>query len=324
MLSLTRGIFSTPSRFLPKTKLVCFLIVFAFPAPSPASGGGNNKIADLAATQTDSYVTMPLQVLMTRVTALAGLKPDSSDADLSRILSRTGSVVDTLLPKLPDLIASEVVKSSYFKPVTTGRHHDQTMLVYRSSARASFSYLLLHETRVDGSIAVKEYRMDNGNREVDLSDAVNSAGFANTWLFFASSNQSESEFRYLGQQEMEGVTTLVVAFAQIPDRVKISGILAYNGQEFPFHTQGVAWINSSNFRIVALQSDLLAPLPEAHLKRMTSYITFHSVRVAGVPDELWLPDEVHISSEQTEQVLKERHQYKNYRLYRAKSRVVLP
>jgi hypothetical protein len=87
--------------------------------------------------------------------------------------------------------------------------------------------------------------------------------------------------------------------------------------------QGVAWVDASDFRIVRLRTDLLSPLPEVSLHRLTADIQFVPTRIEEVPSVLWLPRDVMVTSEVGGATLREDHLYSEYRLFRAKSRVVL-
>jgi hypothetical protein len=86
--------------------------------------------------------------------------------------------------------------------------------------------------------------------------------------------------------------------------------------------QGIAWIDQSDFRIVRLRTDLLAPLPLILVEKQTANIVFGPVRIADLATELWLPKAVNLQMEVGGQVVREEHNYSKYRLYQAKSRIV--
>ena len=86
--------------------------------------------------------------------------------------------------------------------------------------------------------------------------------------------------------------------------------------------QGIAWIDQTDFRIVRLRTDLLAPQPEIALQEQTSNIRFGPVRIAALDSELWLPQAVDVAMRANGQFLRERHRYSRYRLYQAKSKII--
>ena len=122
---------------------------------------------------------------------------------------------------------------------------------------------------------------------------------------------------------MDGQRTLVLAFAQKPQSVLSPALFLYQGKTTPMFLQGVVWIDASDFRILRLRTDLLSPLPDVSLHRLTADIHFVPTRIEEVPSVLWLPREVMVTSEVSGSTLREIHKYSEYRLFRSQSRVVL-
>jgi len=122
---------------------------------------------------------------------------------------------------------------------------------------------------------------------------------------------------------MNGQRTLVLAFAQKPQSVLSPALFRSQGKIVPMFLQGVAWVNVSDFRILRLRTDLLSPLPEVSLHRLTADIQFVPTRIEEVPSVLSLPRDVMVTSEVGGATLREDHLYSEYRVFRAKSRVVL-
>jgi hypothetical protein len=84
--------------------------------------------------------------------------------------------------------------------------------------------------------------------------------------------------------------------------------------------QGIAWIDQSDFRIVHLRTDLLAPQPAIQVQKQTANIVFGPVNMAQHDSMLWLALAVNLEMESRGQVFHEQHRYSKYRLYQAKSR----
>jgi len=122
---------------------------------------------------------------------------------------------------------------------------------------------------------------------------------------------------------MDGQRTLVLAFAQKPQSVLSPALFRYQGKTVPMFLQGVAWVDASDFRILRLRTDLLSPLPELSLHRLTADIHFVPTRLEEVPSVLSLPRDVMVTSEVGGGALREDHKYSEYRLFRSQSRVVL-
>ncbi len=122
---------------------------------------------------------------------------------------------------------------------------------------------------------------------------------------------------------MDGHRTLVLAFAQKPQSVLSPATFRYQGKTAHMFLQGVAWVDASDFRIWRLRTDLLSPLPEVSLHRMTADIHFVPTRIEEVPSLLQLPREVAATTDLGGSTLREIHKYSEYRLFRTHSRIVL-
>jgi hypothetical protein len=272
------------------------------------------------------YIEEPPSELRKTVHELAGLTPAAGQETLPDLLGKTGAKADELLRKVPDLISDEsVTESSYAQGMEAG-----CVGVGCSSPGAvavrdeSFHYMILtHPT--EGGPMVSEYRTTRKGRAVEPGSAGAPVfqGFVSAWVVFSSANQGESRFRYLGQQRMDGRDTYVVGFAQTPGAVESPGEIVVNGELIPMLLQGIAWIDSSDFRIVRLRIDLLAPLPLILVANETANLVFGPVHIADLGMELWLPRTVSLQMEVRGQVVREEHKYSKYRLYKAKSRIIL-
>jgi hypothetical protein len=193
----------------------------------------------------------------------------------------------------------------------------------RQSRSVDFHYLIILHHSADGT-RIEEYRGDAKNHQIDPehSTGVRAFGFAFQWLMLSSANQSDYRFRYLGQQRIDGHDTFVVAFTQVPAKVKALGKFTSSGKSVAFYYQGIAWIDQSTSNIVLLRTDLLGELPSVELDRMTTEVHFRSVRIHDYPTIFWLPSEVHVASEQGGNIEQELHLYSHYALYKAEARIV--
>lgn len=244
------------------------------------------------------------------VPAPSGMKPDKSQDQLSWILSKVGEATVHSLATVPNLVSLEdvfsLVVSRDTVPANSVLGMEEIPAVrdleeqLRQSRSVEFNYLLLFDHHPDGATAIQELRTDFKNREVaSPADGVapHGFGFAYQWLLLSLANQSELRFRYLGTQRMADHQTFVVAFAQIPSRVKVPGKYRLAGKEVPFFFQGIAWIDQSTFDVVRLRTDLLSPVPSVNLQNMTTELSFRSVHIHGFGTVLWLPSEVLIFEE---------------------------
>ena len=278
-----------------------------------------------------SYLDYPLRKLRGAVPALGDLKPDDSQQELPRILSRVGEVTQASLAAVPNLTAQEDVYSFVAPrdsaPVNSvlGLRESPALLNLEAQLRETrsieFNYLLLFDHHADGATTIRELRTDLKNRPVNQV-ALHGFGFAYQWLLLTSANQSELRFRYFGKQTMNGHQTYVLGFVQVPSLVKLPAKYQWANQEAPFYFQGVAWIDQSSFQIVRLRTDLLSPVPSLNLEFLTTELHFGSVHIHGFNSELWLPSEVLIRTVRSDTIFQELHDYGRYRFFHAEGKLV--
>jgi hypothetical protein len=254
------------------------------------------------------YVNDALPELEAAVPELKGLEPAPSQEQLSFILARVGSKCEGLLRRTPNVISREEVI---------------TQIGHARPLRQKFGYLMISRETPLG-VLLHEYRTDTQGRGTTEETAAgpSSQGFASMWVRFYPSNQSESTFRYLGSQEMDKHKTFVVAFAQMPDLVKFPAEFLLLEERISVLYQGIAWIDSSDFRIVRMREDLLAPLPEIGLEKFSARVRFDEVNISKAASSLWLPREAIVEWKYKGRFVQQNHVYSHYRLYKVQTKIV--
>ena len=337
---------------LPRTGFALLLgVVLGFTSAgaqteSPRIAGSKSAEAiDQIYAHAKPYMDGPLPELKHAVPALDGLRADASQSSLESVLSRTGEVMGALLPKMPSLAARESVSQVQFTvpPVPKDGNQDGVTFLGRSRYTAQytmderqleeklhttllagapwkdFDYFMLSRQSPEGTPMLEESRTDikalNGGRSKREPTILHGIGFGYLWLLFLPENIPQSRYRFLGHQKMNGHDAYVVAFAQLPGRVKVPAEITLGANAYPLLYQGIAWIDEATFRIVRLETDLLAPLPSISLQRMRSDLLFSEVRIPQLAQPLWLPKQVELTWRQEDQLLGEMHLYTKYRLF---------
>ena len=275
------------------------------------------------------YIDDSLPVLKKTLHELNGLKPAQDQGQLKDILAKTGAKADELLHEVPDVISDERVSEMQWTEMEvvpmgcTGL--DCSDFVRYGGQEHKFNYIILAHAQNDQHQLFEEYRANQNGKPIGKGEnAPHFQGFASSWVVFSSPNQQESRFRELGEQKMDGHNTFVIGFAQAPGEVGYPGrFMDAQGNSAPMLLQGIAWVDSSDFRIVRLRTDLLAPLLEIGFKKQTSNIQLGPVRITDHEGELWLPKAVDVEMQAQKQFLREQHQYSNYRLYQAKTKIIV-
>jgi hypothetical protein len=283
-----------------------------------------------------NFASCSIAELQKTVHELAHLKVAEDQSQLAGLLDKIGAKVAEVAHKTPNLISNEAVVSEQGGIKT---HQSFSFLVLRHDLGPKG--VVFDEYRVDPSTGKKFQTEESESATASNSSASGQAlpfndlplpgsdgpptsqGFVNGWLNFYPANRRLSDFRYLGQQKMDGHQTLVVVFAQKPAAVQVPGTVSFENKTAPVFLQGVAWVDPSDFRIVRLRTDLLSQPHGIPLHQLTAEIQFMQTAIAEVASPLWLPRQVLVTTSLGGTTVRERHTYSSYRLFRAKAKILL-
>jgi VWFA-related protein len=283
---------------------------------SPHEASAENAAAghepDYANAQ--SYVDLPLAQLVERIPELKSLQPIADQQELPMILQKMGERMDDLVQNIGDLIARE--------DLTQQRLNADGKI--KAKQHVQDNYLILHHGYEWGAGA--EYRMDDkGHRlgPIGLSQGyLVTTGSALSCIEFSTAAQPQSRFRFLGNEMLSSRETYVLAFSQRPGEVTFTTVMAgTGGKEADMLTQGILWVDKSNFQILRMRSDLLAPNNEIRLDQLTTDVTLGEVRLQDVPSPLWLPSDANVYIEIGGQKYRNMHHYQDYRRYRVSVKI---
>jgi len=161
------------------------------------------------------YLDESLEQLIKRMPELKTIQPVPDQQALPTILEKTGEQVDDFFRKVVDLAALEEITKEKWGgqgQVTERLQMEDSYLILRSGAEMFGT--------------VNEYRMDSkGNRleEAGLNNGYFvTSNFALSHVYFSTAVQSESRFRYLGEEKVGPRDTYVVAFAQTPGEATVA------------------------------------------------------------------------------------------------------
>jgi VWFA-related protein len=266
-----------------------------------------------------SYVELSMAQVVERVPELKALEPAADQQELPMILQKMGERMDDFVHNIGDLIAREDLTQERLNAdgKTKAKQHLQD------------NYLILHHGYSWGASA--EYRMDDKGKRLGPSGLaqgyLGTSGHALSCIQFstAAQSQSQSRFRYLGDEMLSSRETYVLAFAQRPGEVSFATVMAVTGaKDVEMPTQGILWVDKSNFQILRMRSDLLARNSKIELDQLTTDVTLGEVRLQDVPDPLWLPSDVDVYIEIGGQKYRNAHHYKDYRRYRVAVKIGAP
>ena len=262
----------------------------------------------------DPITKWPLKETLHQIRELKGLKPATDQSQLPEILRRAGANVQKFVTDFVNTTALETLDTQESLTGDVGR--------FRAPKGTTQKYRYLMLARREGNaFSLIEYRTDLQGREEHphklIRNAIKLTGFAVTQLYFGPVQQPSSDFRYLGRQKIGGSPTEAVAFAEHVDLAAVLCRFSIGEASIPILVQGVAWIRASDYQILRIRTDLLAPLPP--LARVTTLVLYARTQFQDSPKALWLPREVEVEVGFGPLLFSNHHKYSDYRLFRVES-----
>jgi hypothetical protein len=261
-------------------------------------------------SEVQSVVSEPLPSLLRAIPELKGIEPAASQADLAPILRKTGQNVQSFFASFQNTASVEQIREEQL--AKDGK--------IKNSLDQRFQYLLLAQPEQVG-LGLEEFRTDfHGDRTAPeglQSGFMLTSGFASASVVFHPTYQSGAKFRLLGRQTVNGRPCDVVAFAETPDKGQMIERFNTSDDSILVLFQGLAWIDSQNYKIVRLRTDLLKPQTKIRLERQTTEITYNPVQFKQVASAMWLPSEVEVTVEWHGKTYRNMHRYSDFKLFNA-------
>jgi tetratricopeptide (TPR) repeat protein len=258
--------------------------------------------------RTESQRDEPIDYLRYFPSDLPGFEAATDQAPMGSILTAVGENVSKLFADLFNISAVEIVEMEKID----GR------VKAAPDRKYEYLYLCLGATGQQG-LHFNEYRSDAQGHEIRQAGLgegyMLTSGFISAPLIFHPIYQNENSFRFVGYQKLGGRNTIVIAYAQIPERCRLSGRFQVGNKMKETFKQGLAWIDAENYQIIRLTSELLQPLPQIGLEKLKTQIDFDEVRLNQALQKFWLPVQVVVTAKWNGRVLRNTHSYSDFRLF---------
>jgi len=256
-----------------------------------------------------SVVTESPEQLMKSISDLKGLEPARNQDELVTLLARVGERVEAFFRTFPNTVSTEEIHQESL------RRDGSVQEVFDEKA-----YYLLLAQKEEWGLGLSEYRTYRlGTEEYRPTTPkpgfMRTSGFASTSLVLHPQYQAGSTFRYLGTQVLGGRSSKVIAFAQDPNKAQMIGRFDAQGVSSPLLVQGVAWVDTENYSILRMHTELLKPLSRVRLSRETTEIQFGQVSFKDIAATLWLPQEVAVTVVWKGKVFHNVHRYTDFKLF---------
>jgi len=197
---------------------------------------------------------------------------------LNAVVENAGARVEELVKNVDRFTATEDMEHESLSPLGVQVARD----------RRRFNYLVTIQRIGGRALDVQEYRDGSVSMEVFPAHLA-TLGMPALALVYHPYYRDEYEFTCEGRGEWRGRPSWVIHFRQRDDRMSEMRSYRVNGMSFPVHLKGRAWIDADSSQILAMEADMVRPVPEIRLARDHQLIEYGPVEFAKDKTTLWLP-----------------------------------
>jgi tetratricopeptide (TPR) repeat protein len=229
----------------------------------------------------------------------------SADAcSLDSVTAKVGARIEELVSNVDRFTATEQMEHTALSP----------MGIQMSQETRQFNYLV--EIRKSGArdLDVQEYR--DGSVSVQQFPAhLGTVGLPTLVLVFHPYYQPKYDFKCEGGGTWNGRKTWVVHFQQKANSHSEMLVYHVNGRFYPVGMKGRAWIDEETSQILAMESDMIKPIPEIRLMRDHQLIEYGPVAFANAGTNMWLPKSADWYCSISGRRYHRRHSFSNFLLF---------
>lgn len=202
----------------------------------------------------------------------------TAGCQLDEVVRSAGNRVQELVKNVDRFTATEEIDHFNLSPMGLQTSHETR----------KFDYLVEIRQLGANELDVEEYR--NGSVSIqDFPGHIATVGLPTLALVFHPYFQAKYEFRCEGRGSWHGKPAWLMHFQLRADQA--SAMLVYNisGHSRAVGLKGRAWIDTDTSQILAMESDIMHPLPEIRLLRDHQLIEYGPVSFRNNSMQLWLP-----------------------------------
>jgi tetratricopeptide (TPR) repeat protein len=290
-------------------------------AVSPANAGSGGSSSDVAAMSMggadDAIETADLPDLpaLPLTTETKWAPPDvdeeqlvfDTNADacsLESVTAKVGGRVEELVKNVDRFTATEDMDHTSLSPLGLQVSHETRQFNYLVEIRKSGAQDLDVQEYRDGSVSVQQFPAHLGT-----------VGLPTLVLVFHPFFQPKYDFKCEGGASWNGRKVWVVHFRQKANSHSEMLVYHVNGRFFPVGMKGRAWIDTETSQILAMESDMIKPIPEIRLMRDHQLIEYGPVAFANAGTKMWLPKSADWYCSISGHRYHRRHSFSNFLLF---------
>ena len=182
----------------------------------------------------------------------------------------------------------------------------------RNSAAQEMNYVVQIERNSYGYPSVQEYR--SGSASPQQTSVVDS-GTAAFALIFHPAHVENFDFRCEGLTELQGSAAWQVHFEENADPNKAFTAIRIGRSLYLPKFKGRAWITTSGYDVLRIETDLVAPIPNVNLQREHQVINYAPVEFTKRHVRLWLPESTSVYIAYRGRRFERVHRYSQFQVF---------
>ena len=223
---------------------------------------------------------------------------------INEVTAAAGARVEELVKNVERFTATEEMEHESLSPLG----------VQISRDTRTFNYLVAIRQIGARELDVQEYR--NGSVSMQQFPAhLGTIGLPVLALIFHPYYRNEYEFACEGRGDWRGKPAWMVHFRQRNDQANEMRVYHVGGMSFPVRLKGRAWIDLETSQILAMEADMLRPVPEIRLLRDHQLIEYAPVEFRRARTPLWLPKSADWYCNLAGQRYHRRHSFSHFLLF---------
>jgi Tfp pilus assembly protein PilF len=226
----------------------------------------------------------------------------------NEIRQKTGERVREFVSAVNRISATEYLENEVIDESGTARH--------RESRRYNY---VVAVSRVPTSQLVKVDEYRDGSSDIEhFPEHVATLGVPAMVLIFDPAFRDDYEMNCeglsSGRNKSEGATWQVYFRQKQSKPARLRGY-TIGRRSYALSLRGRAWIAADSFQVVALETDIVAPLPAIQLNAEHDIIEYAPVKFSKNNQELWLPASAELYLDFHGHRIHRRHDFRHYMLF---------
>ncbi len=223
---------------------------------------------------------------------------------LDQVLDRTSRQVVAFLDEVSDVKCTEEVTQIKLSPSGKPQY----------SERATYDYLILLSGGND-ELQLNESRLlvSEGRKPKNIPMLI-SNGFSMLFLVFHPFYRSSFQFELQGEDTIDGVRMVRVAFRHHPGS-RTPAALAVRGREYPLDLTGTAWIDPASGAIARIEVTVGRDMQDVGMRTLAASIEYAPVRLPGWKQAYRFPVLATVDVESLRQRWRNEHRFTAYKRF---------